>query len=184
MAGVNIIEDLCNGRTGNIPEEMAAYSGIQELIRSGAGSGQLVFLINYGINDYMVGHPIESADKYARTTYSGAMRTAIEQLQTSYPGAEIVIVTPGYITFYDCGTYIASESGGPMKEYVEAATGIAREYGLAYIDIYQVLEKYTREEEVEVDVLLGDGIHPNERGRFLLGLLIGEKISDLLKYAG
>lgn len=181
-AGVNIIEDLCNGRTGNIPEEIAAYSGIQELIRSGAGSGRLVFLLNYGINDYLVGHPMESEDKYARTTYSGAMRTAIEQLQTSYPGAEIVIVTPGYITFYDCGTYIASETGSSMKEYVEAATGIAREYGLAYMDIYEVLEKYIQEEDA--DVLLGDGVHPNERGRFLLGLLIGEKINDLLKYAG
>lgn len=175
-AGVNIIADMCNGRTGNIPSGIPAYSGIQELAQSGAGDGRLVFLLNYGINDYLVGHPIESADRYAATTYCGAMRTAIEQLVASYPGAEIVIVTPGYITFYDCGTYIASETGGPMKEYVEAAVRIAQEYGLAYMNIYEELEKAIQTE----DVLLADGVHPNERGRFLLGLLICDKVREQL----
>lgn len=175
MSGVDVVENLCNGQTGDIAETVTAYEGIREFVREGTGDGRLIFLLNYGINDYMVGHPIASTDRYAVDTYAGALRTVIERLQASYPEAEILIVTPGYITFYDCGTYLAGETSRPLREYADEAMRIAQEYGLPYIDIYDVLERYAREEEV----LLPDGVHPSERGRFLLGRLICEKIGGL-----
>lgn len=175
MSGVDVVENLCSGQTGDIAETVTAYSGIQEFVREGTGDGRLIFLLNYGINDYMVGHPIEAEDKYAVNTYAGALRTVIEQLQVSYPEAEILIVTPGYITFYDCGTYLSSETSRPLREYADEAVRVAQEYGLPYMDIYDALERYAREEEV----LLPDGVHPSERGRFLLGRLICEKIGGL-----
>ncbi|MCM1118708.1 MAG: SGNH/GDSL hydrolase family protein [bacterium] len=175
MSGVDVVENLCNGQTGDIAETVTAYSGIREFVREGTGDGRLIFLLNYGINDYMVGHPIAAEDRYAADTYAGALRTVIERLQSSYPEAEILIVTPGYITFYDCGTYLAGETSRPLREYADEAVRVAQEYGLPYMDIYDALERYAREEEV----LLADGVHPSERGRFLLGRLICEKIGEL-----
>lgn len=177
MAGIDVIANLCNGQTGDIPEDKAAYSGIQDFVQGGEDKGNLIFFINYGINDYLTGKPIEANDKYDVNSYTGAMRTGIEQLQMFYPDAEIVVLTPGHITYWDCGTQIADENGGILKEYVEAAIEVAQEYGLPYMNIYEDL-KICAETE---DILLADGIHPNERGRFRLGIMICEKIDDIMQ---
>lgn len=175
--GIDVIANLCNGQTGAIPEDVAAYSGIQDFVQDREDKGNLTFFINYGINDYLTGKPIESEDKYAVNSYTGAMRTGIEQLQMSYPDAEIVVLTPSYITFWDCGTQIADENGGILKEYAEAAIEVAREYGLPYMNIYEDLEICAETE----DILLADGVHLNGQGRFRLGMMICEKIDDIMQ---
>ena len=177
VAGVEVIANLCDGQTGDIPEGVAAYSGIQDFAQSGSGGGRLMFLLNYGINDYIQGHPVESEDKYAVTTYMGAMRTGIEQLQAIYPGAEIVVLTPGYITYRDNGTQVDGESGGVLAEYMEAAVKAAQEYGLPYMNIYEELETCAAED----NLLEKDGIHLNEKGRFYLGMLICGKLNDMVR---
>lgn len=176
MAGVDVIGNLCNGQTGDIPEGVAAYNGIQEFGRAVAGDGRQVFLLNYGINDYLLGNAVKAEDKYAVTSYTGALRTGIERLRASYPGAEIMVLTPGYITYQHNGTQCSSEYGGVLAEYVEAAMEVAREYGLPYINLYEEMQVYGEKE----DILTADGIHLNERGRFRLGMLICGKINDIL----
>ncbi|MBD5528323.1 MAG: hypothetical protein HDR02_07945 [Lachnospiraceae bacterium] len=177
IAGIDVIANLCNGQTGDIPEGKAAYSGIQDFAQGGEVNGRLVFLINYGINDYLWGNPIELEDKYAVNSYTGAMRTGIEQLQMFFPDAEIVVLSPSYITYWDCGIQIVGENGGILKEYVEAAIEVAQEYGLPYMNIYEDLETCAETE----DILLADGVHLNERGRFRLGMLICEKLDDIIQ---
>ena len=177
MAGIDVIANLCNGQTGDIPEDKAAYSGIQSFVQSGETNRNLTFLINYGINDYLSGKPVEAEDKYAENSYSGAMRTWIEQLQMFYPNAKIVVLTPSYITYWNCGTQIADEDGGILKEYAEAAIKVAQEYGLPYMNIYEDLEICAETE----DILLADGVHLNGRGRFRLGMMICEKLDDIMQ---
>ena len=125
MSGMDVITNLCGGQAGDIPEGVAAYEGVQEFSRIEQGEGRLVFFLNYGINDYMQGLLVESGDKYDTATYAGAMRVSIEQLQAAYPGAEIVVITPGYITYWENGSLVANETGGTLAEYAEAAIEVA-----------------------------------------------------------
>lgn len=173
--GVDVVSALCEGQEIAIPEGVPAYSGIRELRQSGAGSGRLVFFLNYGINDYLLGHPVESEDSHAVTTYAGAMRTVIEQLQTAYPGAEIVIMTPGFVNYGDNGTWVTGDMGSVLTVYVEAAMEVAQEYGLPYMNNYADMEAYAEKE----NVLTADGIHPNERGRFRIGMMVCEVLNHL-----
>lgn len=172
MSGMDVITNLCSGQTGDIPEGVAAYEGVQEFSRIEQGEGRLIFFLNYGINDYMQGLLVESGDQYDTATYAGAMRVSIEQLQAAYPGAEIVVITPGYITYWENGSLVANETGGILAEYAEAAIEVAQEYSLPYMDIYEQLEQCVREESL----LHADGIHLNGKGRFNLALWICEKI--------
>lgn len=176
IAGVDVINALIQGSAQELPENVPAWEGIQELSRMEVSADRLVFFLNYGINDYMLGHPVESADAYAVTTYKGAMRTAVEQLQEAYPGAQIVIMTPTFISYYEYGTQRLSDAGGIMTDYVEAAAAVAGEYGLPCMNNYVDME-VNEENEKE---LLADGCHPNEKGRLRMGLLICRRLNDLL----
>ncbi len=174
VVGVDVIGNLCNGGTGDIPEGTPAYRGIQSFLQSNMESRRIVFLLNYGINDYLVGNPVETEDKYEITTYAGAMRTGIELLQAAFPNAEIVVMSPSYITYWDEGTRIGSETGSVLTEYVDTAVRVAREYGLYYINVYEHMKSCAEEE-----LLTADGVHPNESGRFYLGRLICGKLNEI-----
>lgn len=176
IVGADVVSALCNGNQIAIPEGIPALSGIRELRQSGAVNGRLVFFLNYGINDYLLGHPVESDDRYDMTAYAGAMRTVIEQLQEAYPGAEIVVMTPSFIRYNANGTQATGDMGGILTEYVEAAVDVAQEYGLSYINNYAYMEAYAEKE----NVLTADGIHPNEKGRFRIGVGVCELLNDIL----
>lgn len=177
ISGMDVITNLCSGQVGNIPKEKAAYDGIQEFAGVKTDSGRLVFILNYGVNDYLFGNTVSAEDKYMTTSYLGAMRTAVEQLRASYPDAEILILTPGYITFQNCGTEIVGENGALLEEYVEAALQVAREYDLPSINMYAEMEAYARNEKI----LTADGVHPNEQGRFFLGMKLCEKLNVMAR---
>lgn len=174
IVGADVVSALCNGNQIEIPEGKPACSGIREFRQSGAINGRLVFFLNYGINDYLLGHPVESSDSHEVTTYAGAMRTVIEQLQEAYPDAEIVVMTPSFIKYNDNGTWITGDTGGGLAEYVEAAIEVAEEYGLLYMNNYTDMEAYIAKK----NVLSADGIHPNERGRFYIGMRICEILNN------
>ncbi|MDE7224672.1 MAG: SGNH/GDSL hydrolase family protein [Acetatifactor sp.] len=175
-AGVKVAEDLIANRPEELPEGIPARGGIQEFHSSPVANDRLVFFLNYGINDYMLGRPLESEDAYDVTTYKGAMRTALEQLMAAYPGAQIVVMTPTFINYYGYGTQTMSDVGGVMTDYVEAAVAVAGEYALPYMNNYEDME-VDAENEKE---LLADGVHPNEKGRFRMGLLICRKLNEIL----
>lgn len=177
IAGVNLVSCLISGQVDAIPNEVPAYRGILELKENEPDNEKLVFFLNFGINDYMVGHPVEAADPYDAATYKGAMRTAIEQLQGAYPGAQIVIMTPTFINRFEQGTQRMSDMGGIMTDYVEAAVAVAGEYDLPCMNNYKDLDI---DVEKEQEMLVADHVHLNENGRYRLGLLICQKLNEIL----
>lgn len=177
ISGIDVITNLCGGLVGDIPKGQAAYDGIQEFAREKIDGGRLVFILNYGVNDYLFGNTVNAEDKYMSASYPGAMRIVVERLKTSYPDAEILILTPGYITFQNCGKEIVGENGAPLEEYVEAALQVAREYDLPYINMYAETESYAGKKKI----LIADGVHPNEQGRFFLGMKICEKLNEIAR---
>lgn len=146
----------------------------QELKRSlGQGEKAIIFIL-FGINDYIEGFPIRKEDLFATDTYEGALRTAIEDLQTMFPLAELVLMSPNYIYYNHCGTDPVGEGKYVFSDYVEAMLGIAEEYRLTVIDNYGGLGI----DSDNVMAYLQDEIHLNEAGRFAAGMRVLEQLQE------
>lgn len=134
----------------------------------------LVFFISFGINDYSVGRPIYNA-KMDDSCYIGALSNAVEALQTAYPKAEIILMTPNYITIFEQGTMDNSGTGAVFQDYVDAVKKFAGQKDVNVIDVYYDLG-ISAENESEY---LADGCHPNYYGRFKIGQMIWETMTEL-----
>lgn len=128
---------------------------------------RLVFFLSFGINDYATGRPVtgKGADSFS---YAGALQDAVERLQAAYPKAQIILMTPNYITIFEGGTNVNSEDGAVFTAYVEAVKILAEEKNLPVIDIYEDLG-ITAENAASY---LADGCHPNYLGRFKIGEIV------------
>lgn len=137
---------------------------------------RLCFVIEYGLNDYFSGLPVEDAlNPDSGETYTGALRSGISRLQEAYPEAEIILMTPAHIGSFDKGMQATNEEKNVLADYVEAAKETAREMGLHVIDNYDDLV-ITSENQAEY---LLDGIHPNEEGRVEIALHIIEVLGEM-----
>lgn len=138
-----------------VPPDTQVYTGISEYIAAPPKAGSLCFVISYGLNDYFNGHPVSSDDPYDITTYAGAVRTAVICLREYDADARIFLCTP---------TYTAHPGGGiPLADYVDALISLAHELDVDIIDNYRSLGI----DGTNHGSYLLDGVHPNERGRFL-----------------
>lgn len=128
-----------------------------------------VFIIEYGINDFLSVKPLSSDDyRSGMTTYVGSMREMVRLLQSNFPSARIIICQPSYIFFYkDNGefigdTYTLNNGLGTEFDYGGKAEVVANEYGTYYFSLdKQGIDSYNSEE------MLIDGIHMSEIGRSL-----------------
>lgn len=135
------------------------------------------FVINFGLNDYFGGHPVENlADSYDVGTYAGSLRTGVRALQEAYPEAEIFLLTPTYTTYFSEGMEINSEVGGVLSDYVEAAACVADDMGIHLINSYADSGINAGNQ----GMYLADGCHPNETGAFFLGTYILESIGSMI----
>lgn len=127
------------------------------------------FIINYGLNDFFVGMPVD-ADPAGKETgcYAGALRSAVSLLKEAYPGCRIILMTPAYSVHGEGGTIPQSPYGGVLRDYADAAIRVADEMDVEYIDFYSELglnqHNFSR--------YLHDGTHPDEHGRYVVGRYI------------
>lgn len=136
------------------------------------------FVLNYGLNDYFGGHPVEnSADGFDVGTYAGALRTGISTLKETYPEAIIILMTPTYTGLFSGGTDINGERGGVLTDYVEAAVGVAQDMDIVCMNNYtdSGINADTQE------MYLADGTHPNETGALLLGRRILDEMKRIIE---
>lgn len=139
---------------------------------------KMCFVINYGFNDYFTGCLVENPqDPDDPASYKGSLRSCITLLQSSFPDAEYIIMSPTHTAEFNNGTAVNSEKGGTLSAYVEAAEELADEMELYFIDNYnnfsitdETLAKY-----------LEDGTHPNELGRFTIAARLMFFIEETLK---
>lgn len=138
---------------------------------------KLVFVINYGLNDYFQGEQVEDPEnKYNAETYAGALRTGIDKLKKKYPNAEIVIMGPTYTSFFTEGTERMSDRGGLLEDYRCIAEKVAVEKQVWFKNNYKDLGINKDNESV----YLNDGCHMNYQGRFLYGVQIVEFLNKAL----
>lgn len=142
------------------PQEMAAYYEMEEK----HDGKQMCFVINFGLNDYFCGAPIDNPENpLDLSTYLGALRSGIRSLQTAYPEAVIVLAAPNYIEVFSQGQDRLSDEGGILTDYVEAAERAARDTNAIFMNNYHDLGVDSSNDEIH----LVDGCHLAESGRFL-----------------
>ncbi len=148
-----------------LPEDSQAYAGLSEYLQSSDETKPTAFIVNYGMNDYYLGVPVEGGEMRDVRTYAGALRSGIEALREAYPDAQIVILTPHFTSSYNFGAEPSCETGGTLEEYADAVITVAGEYDLVALDNFRELP-ITPENWLEYQP---DGTHLNERGRFIVG---------------
>ncbi len=120
-------------------------------------------IIEQGINDYMNGCAVDNPEnKYDDTTFGGALRCTIENIQKGAPGAIIYVETPSYMRLdtYEEDCFTHDSGGGILSDYVAKEIEIADEYGINVIDVFNsnLINKDN------VDTYTYDGLHPSEAG--------------------
>lgn len=167
--GVLSLAEVVQALQGQIPDRVTEPSqreNLEAFLSEATDKEKLCFLINFGLNDYFLGLPLENAeDPYDINTYAGALRTGVRTLQETYPQADFVIMIPTYTTLYQEGTEIMSTQGAVLTEYRETARKVAEELEILckdnYADLPIDMNNHTQ--------YLLDGCHPNEGCRFLIG---------------
>ncbi|MBP1586100.1 MAG: hypothetical protein ILP17_10460 [Lachnospiraceae bacterium] len=124
---------------------------------SGTDGEGSIFIIEYGLNDYFSGRQVSE--------YKQAITDIVNRLKTSYPKARILLLSPGYIDIYSLGEEILSENGSPLQAYRDAVSETASELGCEIIS--QTDDMGFTQDETYL-YLLPDGVHYNEKGRYLL----------------
>jgi lysophospholipase L1-like esterase len=170
---VKIIDAFLDGDTTAFSDEQQPKYGIEEYFseHSDGTRRNTCFIINYGLNDYFAGMPVDIP--YAEnesTCYRGAFITACEKLRSAFPDCRIILMTPTFCSYYKNGTLPQSESGGSLSDYADAVKAVAAELDVDYMDNYSDLginkDNYPS--------YLSDGCHPNEKGRYVIGIKILE----------
>ena len=123
-----------------------------------SGDKKLCFLINYGLNDYFGGFPIDD--------YQNGLRTGIRALRESYPDARIIVISSNYILSFEKGMARIGDEGNVLEDYIAAAEETAAAENVDFLNINDALQW----NEHNAAEHLVDSIHPNEEGRFLFGV--------------
>nr|WP_308624370.1 GDSL-type esterase/lipase family protein [uncultured Eisenbergiella sp.] len=139
------------------------------------------FVISYGLNDYFSGAPInaDGGSSWDAHGYGGALRFAINRLNTKFPDAQILLISPTYCQFLKDGVMYTDSNmrdfgQGSLTQYANACRNVAETQNTLYIDAYSTMgiNNYTAED------YLDDGIHLTAKGRDLYA----KAVSSCLKY--
>lgn len=160
----DIVEIFCRQDTVTVwegvicPQEMAAcYAKDHD-------GKQMCFVVNYGLNDYFCGAPIDDPeDLFSLSTYAGALRSGIRELRAAYPESVVILAAPNYVEYFSQGQDRQSDVGGILTDYVEAARRVAADTNAIFMDNYYDLGI----DASNSAVYLVDGCHPGDSGRFL-----------------
>ena len=131
------------------------------------GDDKLCFVINYGLNDYFEGYPLEK--------YCDGLESGIRTLREVYPNAHILVISSNYILSFEKGTAQNGSEGNVLADYVAAAEETAAAEGVDFLNINEALQ-WNADNAAEY---LADSIHPNEEGRWLFGVAVVKFIFSL-----
>lgn len=158
-------------------EDSQIYIGMKDCFENSKKKRQKCFVINFGLNDFYFGYPVQNDDPYDTHTYVGALRTAVDKLQAAYPDATIVLLTPNFTSYFGNGLEPQSDVGGTMPDYVSAVISICEEKDLLLYDSYNRLgidgTNYTE--------YLLDGTHPNEATRYTMAQGLAKLLAPLVE---
>ncbi|MBR5762442.1 MAG: SGNH/GDSL hydrolase family protein [Lachnospiraceae bacterium] len=162
---------------GDYPQD---WYGVTEALNAVDWDSVKYVFIEQGVNDYLLGKPTDDAsDRYNRSTFAGALRTSIENVQKALPDAEIVLLTPIYNwaggADQDCTE--RDLGGGTLLAYIDKEKEVAAEYGLICVDNFHG-SGINRDNYKEY---LYDGLHTLEEANALIAQNIINNVEGLRK---
>jgi len=145
-------------------------------------------IIQFGINDSVVDvwrKPPATRSRVPVDRYETNLRYFIHTLRSR--GAKVILMTPNPLrwtkklkTMYGKPPYDPRDPNGfnvTLTPYAEVVRKVAREAGVALIDVFAEFTAYGRVGNQTVDDLLLDGMHPNDKGHAIIaGLLTGKTL--------
>ncbi|MBI9010007.1 MAG: InlB B-repeat-containing protein [Tenericutes bacterium] len=149
-------------RTGETDSFYERYTDIT------AGTDYIV--IFGGVNDYLESVEIGDVSSTDTSEFYGALNELFDDVQTTYPAASILVVTP--MKSYDDGPSTELNLiGYNLQNYVDAITASALSFDIPVIDLHEVLgfnalESYDRAKYTD------DGVNLNDLGH--------ERIANIL----
>lgn len=138
-----------------------------------------IFVIEYGINDFMFGRQMVADDGWDPTTYVGGLRHMMDALTQTYPNAKVVMCQPSYVEFfrengeYVGNTYVLDNGTGTEYDYGRKMENIANEFNAYFFPFDDNGITMTNASET-----LLDGIHLSETGRKIYAENLAEFIKD------
>ncbi len=144
------------------------FAKAREALAKYASSGEkeILFLIEFGINDYLYQCPVRNADQPMDTsTYYGALSTGIARLREAYPQAGFLVLSPGYC-YPEQDMYGVWLEDPLLPEYRTAAEEVASAYGLP---VYRLAQDVYGLDISTFHWLSSDQVHYNESGRYCIG---------------
>ncbi len=142
-------------------------------------SGVDILLVQYGLNDYHAGVPLDNPeDPYDTYTFAGAFRGAVAYWRETYPEIRIVLLTSTYSWYEYAGKTCEEmdEGGGILEDYINKEIQVAEEMGVEVLDLYH--DVYPHETWEDRKLYTHDGLHPNEAGRRLLAETVAAYLRD------
>lgn len=158
-----------------ISEEGKNYKDYKRFLDECDSQEKLLFVINYGFNDYFNGVKIYDEENPGdKMTYRGALHECISSLKLAYPNSNFVILSPYLTKEGSFGTKPFSDYGGILEDYIEAAGEQAEIEGAKFINMYDAFN-VTKENMGEY---LVDGVHPDYSQNIKFARLIYEGICE------
>lgn len=173
-SGLNVLRSYLSGNLSSIPEEHLVHVNLEKRLQDETASSKknLLYVLHFGLNDYFQDELLlNPLDPYDESTYCGAIRTMIEELQKARPDAKLLLIAPNAALCYGGGTLPMGNNGAALPEYVDALIAIGEEYGIPVQDDYHlVIPPETAER------FLVDEVHPNESGRYQIAKTLLQSI--------
>jgi len=140
-------------------KDLPAYSSMRLAGKELAGTDGdgFIFIMEYGLNDYFGGS--------LASEYKEALTKLVNGIKSAYPKAEIVLLSPGYLSVFDEGMMIVEEGGDTLPPFREATLTVAEETN---VPVLSLTDDFGFTQETTGIYLLGDGVHYNEIGRYEL----------------
>lgn len=164
------IEAFFSSDLSEISPDGPFTASLERYLQDDHSGRQLVFVLNFGLNDYFGGWPVDTEQE---ASYAGSLREGIRTLRSKYPEATFVLMAPTYTTIFNYGTEIMSEKGDVLTEYVDATLEVADEMGVICLNNYYGLGINKNNMKIYSD----DWVHLNCAGRFLLSQHIIEALA-------
>ncbi len=165
--GANLAKAVC-GMVGD--SVLDGYDYQKNVFNSCDFSKTDLFVIEYGVNDYLSQKPMYNPDDPGSVqTLFGALESMILDIRATYPAAQILVCMPTYAQFWQGGTgaflgdsNIVNNGYGTLYNYAETVSHLAGGHNnTSTVNAYENtgINIYTASED------LLDGIHMTEQGR-------------------
>ena len=155
--------DVTNfGVSGFKISDLLSEGVIEDLIQS---EPDVVLIETSVINSYFHNEPLEETKQSIETTAN--------QLEENLPEAYVLFIAPNPIS--ESVFSVATNDVG-FDEYVFQTEEYIVEAGWDYFDSYTSWNDEIKDTEIDLDQLLGDGVHPNDEGYQMWFDLINESV--------